>query len=30
MRVYWLRIGVLRPIYRLAGEGLNLREIASS
>jgi hypothetical protein len=29
MRVYWERIGVLGPIYRLAGKGLNDREIAS-
>jgi hypothetical protein len=29
MRVYWERIGVLGPIYRLAGGGLNDREIAS-
>jgi hypothetical protein len=30
MRLYWVRIGVQGPIYRLAGEGLNHREIASS
>jgi DNA-binding NarL/FixJ family response regulator len=29
MRVYWERIGVLGPIYRLAGKGFNDREIAS-
>jgi DNA-binding NarL/FixJ family response regulator len=29
MRVYWERIGVLGPIYRLAGNGFNDREIAS-
>jgi DNA-binding NarL/FixJ family response regulator len=29
MRVYWERIGVLGPIYRLAGQGFNDREIAS-
>jgi hypothetical protein len=28
MRVYWERIGVLGPIYRLAGKGFNDREIA--
>jgi DNA-binding NarL/FixJ family response regulator len=29
MRVYWERIGVLGPIYRLAGNGFNDREIAN-
>lgn len=29
MRVYWERIGVLGPIYRLVGKGLNDREIAN-
>jgi hypothetical protein len=29
MRVYWERIGVLGPIYRLAGKGFNDLEIAS-
>lgn len=28
MRVYWERIGVLGPIYRLVGKGFNDREIA--
>jgi hypothetical protein len=29
MRVYWERIGVLGPIYRLVGQGFSDREIAS-
>jgi len=29
MRVYWERIGVLGPIYRLVGKGFNDREIAN-
>lgn len=29
MRVYWERIGLLGPIYRLVGKGLNDREIAN-
>lgn len=29
MRVYWEKIGVLGPIYHLAGKGLNDQEIAS-
>lgn|SRR5690348_4982948 len=29
MRVYWERIGVLWPIYRLVGQGCNDQEIAS-
>lgn len=29
MRVYWERIGVLGPIYRLLGMGFNDREIAN-
>lgn len=29
MRVYWERIGVLGPIYRLLGKGFNDREIAN-
>lgn len=29
MRIYWERIGALGPIYRLAGKGLNDREIAN-
>jgi DNA-binding NarL/FixJ family response regulator len=29
MRVYWERIGVLDPIYRLVGKGLNDPEIAN-
>lgn len=29
MRVYWERIGVLGPIYRLLGQGSSNREIAS-
>lgn len=29
MRVYWERIGVLGPIYRLLGQGFSNREIAS-
>jgi hypothetical protein len=28
MRVYWERIGVLGPIYRLVGQGFNDQEIA--
>jgi DNA-binding NarL/FixJ family response regulator len=28
MRVYWERIGLLGPIYRLVGKGFNDREIA--
>jgi len=30
MRVFWERIEVLGPIYRLLGEGLNDREIATN
>lgn len=29
MRVYWERIGVLGPIYRLVGKGFNNGEIAN-
>jgi len=29
MRVYWERIGVLWPIYRLVGQGFNDQEIAN-
>jgi len=29
MRVYWERIGVLWPIYRLVGRGFNDQQIAS-
>lgn len=29
MRVYWERIGVLGPIYRLVGRGFDDREIAN-
>jgi hypothetical protein len=29
MRVYWERIGVLGPIYRLVGQGFNDQEIAA-
>lgn len=29
MRVYWERIGVLWPIYRLVGQGFNDQEIAT-
>jgi hypothetical protein len=29
MRVYWERIGLLGPTYRLAGKGFNDREIAN-
>lgn len=29
MRIYWERIGVLGPIYRLVGNGFDDREIAS-
>jgi DNA-binding NarL/FixJ family response regulator len=29
MRVYWERIGVLGPIYRLVGQGFKDREIAN-
>lgn len=29
MRVYWERIGVLGPIYRLVGRGFNDQDIAS-
>lgn len=29
MRVYWEKIGVLGPIYRLVGQGFNDQEIAS-
>lgn len=30
MPVYWERIGVLGPIYRLVGQGFNDREIAKT
>ena len=30
MRVYWERIGMLGPIYRLVGQGFNDREIAKT
>ena len=29
MRVFWERIGVLGPIYRLVGEGLDDQQIAT-
>jgi hypothetical protein len=29
MRVYWEKIGVLGPIYRLVGQGFNDQEIAN-
>lgn len=29
VRVYWERIGVLGPVYRLLGQGFSNREIAS-
>ena len=29
MRVYWERMGMLGPIYRLVGQGFNDREIAN-
>ena len=29
MRVFWEKLGVLGPIYRLVGEGLNDRDIAN-
>ena len=28
MRVFWERLGILGPVYRLAGQGLSDREIA--
>jgi len=28
MRVFWERVGVLGPVYRLAGRGLSDRDIA--
>lgn len=29
MRVFWERVGILGPVYRLAGQGLSDREIAN-
>jgi hypothetical protein len=29
MRTFWERLGILRPIYRLVGQGLTDEEIAS-
>jgi len=29
MRIFWERAGVLRPLYRLAGQSLSNRDIAN-
>jgi DNA-binding NarL/FixJ family response regulator len=29
MRVFWEKVGILGPVYRLAGQGLSDREIAN-
>jgi len=29
MKVFWEKVGILGPVYRLAGQGLSNREIAT-
>ena len=29
MRMFWEKVGILGPVYRLAGQGLSDREIAN-